>query len=92
MGGLISAYAVMKYPHIFSGAACLSTHWIGILSANNLILNAFYRFWKKKYHSIAIAEVVYGHQKSIIRQFIYSTPSSNSTNNNKKKKVLIQIW
>jgi len=27
MGGLISLYAVMEYPHIFGGAACLSTHW-----------------------------------------------------------------
>ncbi len=27
MGGLISAYAVCEYPHVFGGAACLSTHW-----------------------------------------------------------------
>jgi len=27
MGGLISAYAVMEYPNVFGGAACLSTHW-----------------------------------------------------------------
>lgn len=27
MGGLISMYAVMKRPDIFSAAACLSTHW-----------------------------------------------------------------
>jgi enterochelin esterase-like enzyme len=27
MGGLISAYTVCKYPAIFNGAACLSTHW-----------------------------------------------------------------
>ncbi len=27
MGGLISAYAMVKYPHIFGGAACISTHW-----------------------------------------------------------------
>ena len=27
MGGLISAYAVMEYPGVFGGAACLSTHW-----------------------------------------------------------------
>ena len=26
MGGLISSYAVVKYPEIFGGAACLSTH------------------------------------------------------------------
>ena len=27
MGGLISLYAICEYPHIFGGAACLSTHW-----------------------------------------------------------------
>jgi enterochelin esterase-like enzyme len=27
MGGLISLYAVIKYPQIFGAAACLSTHW-----------------------------------------------------------------
>lgn len=28
MGGLISAYALCEYPTVFSGAACLSTHWV----------------------------------------------------------------
>jgi predicted alpha/beta superfamily hydrolase len=27
MGGLISMYAMCEYPHIFSGAACVSTHF-----------------------------------------------------------------
>ncbi len=27
MGGLISLYAVVEYPDVFGGAACLSTHW-----------------------------------------------------------------
>ena len=27
MGGLISWYALAKYPGVFSGAGCLSTHW-----------------------------------------------------------------
>jgi len=30
MGGLISAYAVCEYPHIFSGAGCVSTNWISL--------------------------------------------------------------
>lgn len=29
MGGLISIYALCEYPHIFGGAAGLSTHWVG---------------------------------------------------------------
>lgn len=28
MGGLISLYALCQYPHVFGGAACLSTHWV----------------------------------------------------------------
>ncbi len=27
MGGLISMYGMQKYPEVFGGAACLSTHW-----------------------------------------------------------------
>ena len=30
MGGLISAYAIIKYPEIYGGAACLSTHWVSL--------------------------------------------------------------
>lgn len=29
MGGLMSMYAICEYPEVFSGAACLSTHWVG---------------------------------------------------------------
>ncbi len=35
MGGLISMYAICEYPEIFSGAACLSTHWIGFHDFEN---------------------------------------------------------
>ena len=35
MGGLISLYALCEYPTIFGGAACLSTHWPGLLSMEN---------------------------------------------------------
>ena len=27
MGGLVSLYALIEYPDVFAGAACLSTHW-----------------------------------------------------------------
>ncbi|XOV80793.1 MAG: alpha/beta hydrolase [Aestuariibacter sp.] len=30
MGGLISMYAISEYPEVFSAAACLSTHWLGV--------------------------------------------------------------
>lgn len=35
MGGLISLYAISEYPDIFGGAACLSTHWTVIYTAEN---------------------------------------------------------
>ncbi len=31
MGGLISMYAVSEYPEVFGGAACISTHWVGVM-------------------------------------------------------------
>ena len=49
MGGLISMYAICEYPEVFGGAACLSTHWPGILQVtNNPIPNAFYKYLKMK--------------------------------------------
>ncbi len=42
MGGLISLYAICEYPNVFSGAACMSTHWPGIFTIdNNPIPSAF---------------------------------------------------
>ena len=40
MGGLISTYALCEYPQVFSGAACLSTHWIGTHQRNDEVPNA----------------------------------------------------
>lgn len=34
-GGLISLYAICEYPAVFGGAACLSTHWTGVYTADN---------------------------------------------------------
>lgn len=35
MGGLMSMYAICEYPKIFSGAACISTHWPGATPMKN---------------------------------------------------------
>lgn len=43
MGGLISSYALAKYPLIFGGAACLSTHWPLSLQNNDTAFSAPYR-------------------------------------------------
>jgi len=49
MGGLISMYAICEYPKVFGGAACLSTHWVGIFKAeNNPIPAAFMKYLRKK--------------------------------------------
>jgi enterochelin esterase-like enzyme len=45
MGGLISAYALAKYPQVFGGAACLSTHWPLSLQQNDTAFSAPYRRW-----------------------------------------------
>lgn len=36
-GGLISLYAICEYPQVFAGAACMSTHWIGLFYPNDAI-------------------------------------------------------
>jgi enterochelin esterase-like enzyme len=47
MGGLISLYALCEYPTIFGGAACLSTHWPGLLSMeNNPVPAVFFSYLK----------------------------------------------
>jgi enterochelin esterase-like enzyme len=49
MGGLISLYAICEYPDVFGGAACLSTHWPGVMdSAKNPVPEAFFNYMKKK--------------------------------------------
>jgi len=47
MGGLISMYAICEYPEIFGGAACLSTHWPGVLhTADTMIPEAFVNYMR----------------------------------------------
>lgn len=35
MGGLMSMYAVSEYSDVFGGAACLSTHWPGVMPSED---------------------------------------------------------
>jgi enterochelin esterase-like enzyme len=44
MGGLISVYAMNEYPHVFGGAAGLSTHWIGSFKPNAAIPLAAFNY------------------------------------------------
>jgi enterochelin esterase-like enzyme len=45
-GGLISLYAICEYPQIFSGAACMSTHWMGLFTPNREIPDAINDYLK----------------------------------------------
>ncbi|RYY38255.1 MAG: esterase family protein [Chitinophagaceae bacterium] len=51
MGALISLYGLCAYPHVFGGAACLSTHWPGslqrIADPGNPIPAAFEHYLQK---------------------------------------------
>ncbi len=45
MGGLMSMYAICEYPDVFSGAACISTHWPGAAPIdNNPLPNAIFKY------------------------------------------------
>ena len=44
MGSLISWYALMEYPDIFAGAACISTHWPGVFDATSPGATAFFSY------------------------------------------------
>lgn len=50
MGGLISLYALCEYPHIFGGAACLSTHWPGVFTLeNNPVPAKFFKYLRRNF-------------------------------------------
>ncbi|MCH2192750.1 MAG: hypothetical protein MK119_01260 [Kordia sp.] len=46
MGGLISMYAMCEYPEIYSAAACISTHWEGIVptTENNPVPDTIFAY------------------------------------------------
>lgn len=48
MGGLISMYAISEYPNVYGAAACISTHWPGIMPyKGNPLPNAFFAYMKE---------------------------------------------
>lgn len=80
MGGLISLYALCEYPDVFGGAACLSTHWVGIFQEkNNPVPKALQDYLKARLprpqghrlyfdHGTATLDALYGpHQKKVDR-------------------------
>ena len=62
MGGLISLYALCEYPTIFGGAACLSTHWPGLLSMeNNPVPAVFFSYLKRHLPSPKQHKIYFDH-------------------------------
>lgn len=48
MGGLISLYGLCEHPQVFGGAACLSTHWIGLFERNAAVPEAALRYLRRR--------------------------------------------
>ena len=62
MGGLISLYAICEYPAVFGGAACLSTHWPGLLSMeNNPVPAVFFSYLKQHLPSAKQHRIYFDH-------------------------------
>ena len=62
MGGLISLYALCEYPIVFGGAACLSTHWPGLLSMeNNPVPAVFFSYLKQHLPSAKQHRIYFDH-------------------------------
>ncbi len=62
MGGLISLYAICEYPNVFGGAACLSTHWPGLLSMeNNPVPAVFFSYLKQQLPSAKQHRIYFDH-------------------------------
>lgn len=47
LGGMISLYAICEYPNVFSGAFCMSTHWVGTFYQNSRIPDAYLQYLDK---------------------------------------------
>ena len=60
MGGVISLYALCRYPKLFGGAACLSTHWPGTFNMdNNPIPAAFMNYLRTHLPSPATHKIYF---------------------------------
>ena len=62
MGGLISLYAICEYPEIFGGAACLSTHWPGLMQMeDNPVPASFFSYMQYKLPDPATHRLYFDH-------------------------------
>ena len=66
MGGLMAWYALARYPRVFGGAACLSTHWPGASlslepARNDPAPDAFVRYIRDHFPSPAHHRIYFDH-------------------------------
>ena len=68
-GGLISMYAISEYPNVFSGAACLSTHWIGTFTDNPIIAQAFIDYFGEHVPNAENHKIYFDHGTETLDQY-----------------------
>ena len=62
MGGLISMYAISEYPQVFGAAACMSTHWPGVLDPEEpRVPQAFFDYMRKSLPDPASHRIYFDH-------------------------------
>lgn len=52
MGGLNAWYAVLRYPDVFDGAACLATHWPLIQEIPSAAGESFLSYFHQRFHAV----------------------------------------
>ncbi|MDG5490301.1 alpha/beta hydrolase [Psychroserpens sp. SPM9] len=70
MGGLMSMYAISEYPEIFEGAACISTHWIGVMPMpENPYPDAIFDYMKAKLPSAKSHQLYFDYGNKTLDQY-----------------------
>ncbi|MBF7071792.1 esterase [Glaciecola sp. MH2013] len=69
MGGLISWYAMMKYPNEFAGAACISTHWLGDFGQDDLAFNEFKRYMDERLPALEQQKLYFDYGDQTLDQY-----------------------
>jgi len=70
MGGLISMYALCEYPTIFGGAACLSTHWPGLMPfEGNPVPETFFNYLERNLPSSKTHKIYFDYGTETLDKF-----------------------
>ncbi len=78
MGGLISLYALCRYPGIFGGAICVSTHWVGSTRHQNFeLFNKAFCTYVKTYLPEAGGHYIYFDYGSLTLDSLYKPYQAN---------------